>query len=95
MDFVEHQPVNIQIGVVAFSDSGFSVQKPTYDHDTILASIKRLTPQRGTSLAQGIYSSLNALTADANPMIPEHYSNLQPTPTTSRHRCQKGPTNRQ
>ena len=63
MDFVEHQPVNIQIGVVAFSDSGFSVQKPTYDHDTILASIKRLSPQRGTSLAQGIYSSLNVLAA--------------------------------
>jgi Ca-activated chloride channel family protein len=90
LDFVEHQPVNVQIGVVAFSDSGFSVQKPTYDHDTILASIKRLSPQRGTSLAQGIYSSLNALTADANSTIPEHYSNLQPTPTTSPTPVPKG-----
>ena len=29
--FVEHQPATVRIGVVAFSDSGFSVQVPTND----------------------------------------------------------------
>ena len=80
MDFVDHQPVNVQIGVVAFSDSGFSIQKPTYDRDTILSSIKRLSPQRGTSLAQGIYSSLKVIATEPTPP-PEHYSDLTPTPS--------------
>jgi len=56
-DFVQHQPPSVQIGIVAFSDSGFSVQPPTNDQDAILAAINRLTPQRGTSLANGILVS--------------------------------------
>ncbi len=50
-DFVQHQPPSVQIGIVAFSDGGFSVQPPTNDQDAVLAAINRLTPQRGTSLA--------------------------------------------
>ena len=60
-DFVQRQPPSVQIGVVAFSDNGFSVQVPTNDQDAILAAINRLTPQRGTSLANGIRASLNAI----------------------------------
>ena len=43
-DFVQHQPPSVQIGVVAFSDSGFSVQAPTYEKEAVLASINRLAP---------------------------------------------------
>jgi Ca-activated chloride channel family protein len=89
MDFVDHQPVNVQIGIVAFSDSGFSIQNPTYDRDVILTSIKRLSPQRGTSLAQGIYSSLNSLAADAN-QEPLQFSDLQPTPAVTPTPVPKG-----
>ena len=60
-DFVQRQPRTVQIGVVAFSDSGYSIQPPSNDKDTILASIDRLTPQRGTSLSHGIEASLNVL----------------------------------
>jgi Ca-activated chloride channel family protein len=60
-DFVERQPRSVLIGVIAFSDSGYSIQPPTNDKDTILASIDRLAPQRGTSLAHGIEASLNLL----------------------------------
>jgi Ca-activated chloride channel family protein len=60
-DFVERQPSSVQVGVVAFSDSGFAVQRPTSDQATTLAAIHRLTPQRGTSLGQGILASLNAI----------------------------------
>jgi len=81
-DFVQNQPVGVQIGVVAFSDSGFSVQPPTNDLDAVLASINRLTPQRGTSLANGILTSLNTI-ASINAPAPLQYSNLTPMPTPS------------
>jgi Ca-activated chloride channel family protein len=64
-DFVQRQPRSVQIGVVAFSDSGFEVQAPTNDQDAVLASINRLTPERGTSLAQGILASLSTIAASA------------------------------
>src|SRR5688572_4858234 len=60
-EFVERQPTSVQIGIVAFSDSAFSVQLPTNDQASTLASIDRLQPQRGTSLANGIMVSLNTI----------------------------------
>lgn len=62
--FVERQPSSIRIGVVAFSDSGFSVQVPTNDQSLIVAAINRLAPERGTSLGRGIEAALTVL-ADA------------------------------
>ncbi len=80
-DFVQKQPPSIQIGVVAFSDSGFSVQTPTNDQAAILASIDRLTPRRGTSLANGILASLKSIDAMRNPPpAPRLYSDLTPAP---------------
>ncbi len=61
--FVERQPTSVQIGVVAFSDGGFAVQAPTDDRDAILAAIGRLTPERSTSIGQGILASLNTIAA--------------------------------
>ena len=81
-DFVQNQPVGVQIGIVAFSDSGLSIQPPTNDRDVVLATIKRLTPQRGTSLASGILTSLNTI-ASVNARPPLQYSNLTPEPTPS------------
>jgi Ca-activated chloride channel family protein len=63
--FVEKQPATILIGVVAFSGGGVVVQAPTADQDAILATIDRLSPQGGTSLGQGIFSSLNAIAGEA------------------------------
>src|SRR5919199_6666366 len=60
-EFVQRQPRTVQIGVLAFSDSGFTVQVPTNDQEAILAAINRLTPQSGTSLGQGILDSLNTI----------------------------------
>jgi Ca-activated chloride channel family protein len=79
-DFIEQQPPNVQICVVSFSESGFSVQAPTNDPASVLAAINRLAPQRGTSLAYGILTSLKAIqTAEAGDK-PQFYSNLTPTP---------------
>lgn len=61
IDFVERQPSTVKIGVVAFSESGLSVQIPSEDQTAIVDAIERLKPQRGTSLANGIISSLNVI----------------------------------
>jgi Ca-activated chloride channel homolog len=79
-DFVQRQPPGVQVGVVAFSDAGFAIQPPTNDQAAILGAINRITPQRGTSLGQGILASLNAITA-RNDAGPRRYSTLTPTPT--------------
>lgn len=79
-DFLKHQPSSVQIGVVAFSDSGLTVQAPTNDAAVLLASINRLAPEQGTSLAQGILASLNAIAAGAGPSQ-RFYSNITPEPT--------------
>lgn len=81
-DFVKLQPLFVQTGVVAFSDTGLSVQVPTNDPSAVLAAINRLAPQTGTSVAQGILASLNAIALNDNGEPPaEIYSNLLLTPT--------------
>ena len=82
--FIEHQPRTVQIGVVAFSDGGFMVQTPTNDQDAILTTIERLAPERGTSLGQGIFASLNTIAADAEQALlfdPEATTEADITPT--------------
>jgi len=82
IEFVKHQPLFVQTGVVAFSDTGLSVQVPTNDPNAILAAINRLAPQSGTSVGQGILASLNAIATGASGGQPaEIYSNLLLTPT--------------
>lgn len=81
-EFVQHQPSSVQIGVIAFSDGGFAVQAPTNDQEAILATINRLTPQRGTSLGQGILASLNVIAGDAEQTSPiDGAATPAPTPT--------------
>jgi Ca-activated chloride channel homolog len=80
--FVEHQPTTVQVGVVAFSDSGLSVQAATADQAAIIGAINRLAPQRGTSLAQGIRASLAAIANAENPTR-GFYTNRSPDPSPS------------
>jgi len=88
-DFVQKQPSSVQIGIVAFSDNGFSVQQPTNDQDAVLAAINRLSPQRGTSLGHGIQAALSVIAAQNNPG-PQLYSNRTPSPTPSPTPVPKG-----
>jgi Ca-activated chloride channel family protein len=80
-EFVLQQPPGVQIAVVAFSDTGFSVQPPSNDRDAVLAALNRLSPQRGTSVASGIVSSLTTIAAAQNPEPTRFYTNLTPAPT--------------
>jgi Ca-activated chloride channel family protein len=83
LDFVQKQPATVQIGIVAFSDSGFAIQPPTNDQSALASAIGRLTPQRGTSLGQGIVASLGAIAAANNPDQTHFYSNVTPEPTAT------------
>jgi Ca-activated chloride channel family protein len=79
-DFVLRQPPSVQIGVVAFSDSGLAIQQPTYTQDDVLAAIRRLDPSRGTSLGNGMLVSLNVIATNGEEQT-NFYSNLTPVPT--------------
>lgn len=79
--FVQRQPAGVVVGVVAFSDSGFAVQMPTNDQATILMAIDRLAPERGTSLGQGILTSINAIAIAENGPANGYYSNRSPAPS--------------
>jgi Ca-activated chloride channel family protein len=63
--FILSQPTTVQIGIVSFSGSGFTVQTPTNDANPLLSTIDRLEPTSGTSLGQGILTALNAIAVNA------------------------------
>lgn len=82
LKFVERQPTSVQVGVVVFSDSGFTVQPPTDDANEIIAAINRMVPQRGTSLGHGILMALNTLFPPVEPTSLV-YSDQEPTAVPS------------
>ena len=59
--FVERQPSTIKIGVVAFGDSALTVLRPTNEQEEAVAAIRRLSPGGGTSLGQGLFTSLSTI----------------------------------
>ena len=85
-DFVQDQPTNVRVGVVAFSDGGLNVQTPGTNRGDTLATIERLVPRRGTSLGNGILVALNTIAVDAGdpPLIdtgdPSNSDNTITTP---------------
>jgi Ca-activated chloride channel family protein len=64
-EFVNDQPANVRIGVVAFSDGGLNVQPPGTNREATLSTIERLVPRRGTSLGSGLLVGLNTIAVDA------------------------------
>lgn len=80
-EFVQRQPRTVQIGVVAFSDSGMAVLPPTDEQHAILAAINRLSPSRGTSLANGIFAALTTIDDLGKKEATNYYSNREPQPT--------------
>jgi Ca-activated chloride channel family protein len=63
--FIEKQPRNVRVGIVAFSATAALVQAPTTVRDDLYAAIERLYPQRGTAVGSGILVSLQAIFEDA------------------------------
>jgi Ca-activated chloride channel family protein len=59
--FVEKQPPDVRIGVVAFSGSGLVTQEVTADRASVVAAIDRLRPDGGTALGSGLQTALGAI----------------------------------
>jgi Ca-activated chloride channel family protein len=78
--FVGRQPDGVIVGVVAFSDSGLSVQVPTSDQAAVLAAIARLHPERGTSVNEGLEAAVAAVLASQDG-VAGYYTNRSPEPT--------------
>lgn len=69
--FIEKQPATVKIGVVAFGDSAVTVQQPTTKQADVVAAIDRLSLQGGTSLGQGIFTSIAAIAGKPLQINPE------------------------
>jgi len=60
-DFVDAQSSTVNVGVVSFSSGGVVLQQPTTEHQAVRDTIERLAPDGGTSIAQGLFTSLSAV----------------------------------
>jgi Ca-activated chloride channel family protein len=69
--FVAEQPSSIRIGVVSFSSAAFVVQPPTDVKADLLAAIRRLSPEGGTSIGRAILTSLDAIAGEPVAVDPE------------------------
>ncbi len=59
--FAERQPSTIRVGVVAFGESAVTVLRPTTVKAEVVAAIRRLSAGGGTSLGQGLFTSLSTI----------------------------------
>lgn len=65
-DFVNQQPGDVRIGVVAFSGFAALVQAPTTDRGLVLSAIDILQPQRSTAIGEGLLTAMRAI----DPTVP-------------------------
>lgn len=64
LDFAEQQPSTVRIGIVTFGEGAAIVQPPTDDRLDLTKTIERLTPGGATSIGQGLFTSLSAVTGE-------------------------------
>lgn len=77
-NFIQKQPRNVRIGIVAFSGSAELIQPPTTDRDQLLAAVNRLQPQRYTAIGSGLLGALDAIFPEKTPQAD---NNASPSPT--------------
>jgi Ca-activated chloride channel family protein len=59
--YVQDQPRDVRIGIVAFAATALLVQTPTTDHASLTSAIDRFELQRGTAVGSGILVALSTL----------------------------------
>lgn len=64
--FIQDQPSNVNIGIVAFASIALLVQSPTTDHDALTAAIDNFELRRGTAVGSGLLTSLRTIFPDTN-----------------------------
>ena len=59
--FIEEQPRDTRIGIVAFAASALLVQAPTNNREELFAAIDRFQTQRGTAIGSGLLVALQTI----------------------------------
>jgi Ca-activated chloride channel family protein len=77
--FVEAQPDEVDIGVVAFGLTALATLAPTADHAEAIAAINRLRTGGGTSLGQAILAALSGIVG--KPVRLPDSASPEPTPS--------------
>ena len=72
--FIEEQPRDTRIGIVAFAASALLVQAPTNNREDLYAAIDRFQTQRGTAIGSGLLVSLQTIFPGENfdVQVPEY-----------------------
>jgi Ca-activated chloride channel family protein len=78
---VAERPDGVVMGIVAFGDSGLSVQVPTSDSSRLERAIGRLQPTYGTSLGEGILAALDTIARLDTGTPAQTYSSLEADPS--------------
>jgi Ca-activated chloride channel homolog len=78
--FIARQPSNIKLGVVALSDGSLITQQPTFDRESVLSAVNRLTAQGATSLGRGLLTALGSIAGKPIKFTPSSEDPNAPTP---------------
>ena len=72
--FIEDQPRDTRVGIVAFAASALLVQAPTNNREDLYAAIDRFQTQRGTAIGSGLLVSLQTIFPGENfdVQVPEY-----------------------
>jgi len=73
--FVRQQATAVRIGVVAFGDGAVVVQAPTTNHADVDAAINHVSVGGGTSIGQGLLTSLNTIAGKTITIDPSALNN--------------------
>jgi Ca-activated chloride channel family protein len=71
-DFVQKQPNDVKIGLVAFSDQARMLQPPTSDKAAVLQAVDRLKAGGGTDMGDGLQVALDAIYSDTDIPRPQN-----------------------
>ncbi len=84
LSFVQEQPANTLIGIVAYAGFAAILQMPTSDQEVLEDVIQSLTTGRRTAIGSGIVASIDAIAEMDSTVAPSARGNApQPTPVPS------------
>lgn len=63
-NFIQSQPPDVQIGIVAFAAAALLVQAPTLDREALYTAINSFDLRRGTAVGAGVLTSLATIFPD-------------------------------
>lgn len=64
--FIEQQPAQVEIGIVAFASAAMLMQAPTLDRELLTAAIDSFDLRRGTAVGAGVLTALATIFPDQN-----------------------------